>query len=86
MEKKTNGMSIAAIIFAFLMPVVGLILAIIAKKKNSEDTLAKVAFVISLIFVILGFLSAGCYAAILVPSMFNYVEKAQQYGMIILGL
>lgn len=79
MEKKTNGMSIAAIIFTFLIPVVGLILAILAKKKNPDDTLAKVSFVISLIFVILGVLGTACYAAILAPAMFNYVEKANSY-------
>lgn len=61
MEKKTNGMSIAAIIFAFIMPVVGLILAIIAKKKDSDDKLAKAAFIISLVFIILGVVSTvGC--------------------------
>lgn len=63
MEKKTNGMSIAAIIFAFIMPVVGLILAIIAKKNDSDDKLAKAAFIISLVFIILGVVSTiGCFA------------------------
>lgn len=62
MEKKTNGMSVAAIVLAFIFPVVGLILAIIAKKKDSEDKIAKVAFVISLVFLIVGFVSAiGCF-------------------------
>lgn len=61
MEKKTNGMSIAAIIFAFIMPVVGLILAIIAKKNDSDDKLAKAAFIISLVFIIIGVVSTvGC--------------------------
>lgn len=82
MEKKTNGMSIAAIIFAFLMPVVGLILAIIAKKKDSEDKLAKAAFIISLVFIILSVVTTiGCVAcggAILVPSMNDYIEKLQE--------
>ena len=86
MEKKTNGMSIAAIIFAFLMPVVGLILAIIAKKKNSNDTLAKVPFVLSLIFTILSALTVMIFMAILIPAMIGYVDKAREYGMIILGL
>ena len=74
MEKKTSGMSIAAIIFAFLMPVVGLILAIIAEKKNGEDTLTKVAFVLSLIFM-----------ASFIPAMIGCTEKVREYGMIILG-
>ncbi len=86
MEKKTNGMSIAAIIFAFLMPVVGLILAIIAKKKNGEDTLTKVAFVLSLIFTILSALTVMIFMAILIPAMIGYVDKVREYGMIVLGL
>ena len=86
MEKKTSGMSIAAIIFAFLMPVVGLILAIIAKKKNGEDTLTKVAFVLSLIFTILSALTVMIFMAILIPAMIGYVDKVREYGMIVLGL
>lgn len=86
MEKKTSGMSIAAIIFAFLFPVVGLILAIVAKKKNSNDTLAKVAFVLSLIFTILSALTVMIFMAILIPAMIGYVDKVREYGMIILGL
>lgn len=83
MEKKTNGMSIAAIIFAFLFPVAGLILAIIAKKKDSEDKLAKAAFIISLIFTILSVvIIIGCVAcggaAIIIPSMLGYVEESQE--------
>ena len=63
MEKKTNGMSIAAIILAFIFPVVGLILAIIAKKKDADDKLAKAAFIISLVFIIISVVSTiGCFA------------------------
>ena len=63
MEKKTNGMSIAAIIFAFIMPVVGLILAIIAKKNDSDDKLAKAAFIISIVILAIGLVSSiGCAA------------------------
>ena len=86
MEKKTSGMSIAAIIFAFLFPVVGLILAIIAKKKNSNDTLTKVAFVLSLIFTILSALTVMIFMAIFIPAMIGYVDKVREYGMIVLGL
>ena len=86
MEKKTSGMAIAAIIFAFLFPVVGLILAIIAKKKNGEDTLTKVAFVLSLIFTILSALTVMIFMAIFIPAMIGYTEKVREYGMIILGL
>ena len=86
MEKKTSGMSIAAIIFAFLMPVVGLILAIIAEKKNGEDTLTKVAFVLSLIFTILSALTVMIFMAIFIPAMIGYTEKVREYGMIVLGL
>ena len=82
MEKKTNGMSIAAIIFAFIMPVVGLILGIIAKKKDPDDKLAKAAFIISLVFIIIGVVSTiGCVAcggAILAPSMSEYIEKSRE--------
>ena len=63
MEKKTNGMSIAAIILAFIMPVVGLILAIIAKKKDPDDKLAKAAFIISIVILAIGLVSSiGCAA------------------------
>lgn len=63
MEKKTNGMSIAAIIFAFIMPIVGLILAIIAKKKDPDDKLAKAAFIISIVIIAIGLVSSiGCAA------------------------
>ena len=63
MEKKTNGMSIAAIIFAFVMPVVGLILAIIAKKNDPDDKLAKAAFIISIVILAIGLVSSiGCAA------------------------
>ena len=63
MEKKTNGMSIAAIIFAFIMPIVGLILAIIAKKKDPDDKLAKAAFIISIVILAIGLVSSiGCAA------------------------
>ncbi len=63
MEKKTNGMSIAAIILAFIFPVVGLILAIIAKKKDPDDKLAKAAFIISIVIIAIGLVSSiGCAA------------------------
>ena len=63
MEKKTNGMSIAAIIFAFIMPIVGLILAIIAKKNDPDDKLAKAAFIISIFILAIGLVSSiGCAA------------------------
>lgn len=63
MEKKTNGMSIAAIILAFIFPVVGLILAIIAKKKDPDDKLAKAAFIISIVILAIGLVSSiGCAA------------------------
>lgn len=52
--------SILAIIFAFIFPVVGLILAIVAKKDNPEDSLAKAAFIVSLVYLII----AGVYLLI----------------------
>lgn len=66
----TNWKSIVAIIGAFVFPVVGLIFGIIAKKENPDDKLAKVAFILSLIFLIIyvvslvGFIACtGCLAA-----------------------
>lgn len=68
--------------FSGVFAVVGLILAIIAKKKDSEDKLAKAAFIVSLIGVILSVVvGVGCIAiggAILVPSMNDYIEKSQE--------
>lgn len=50
--KETTTLAIIALIFAFLFPLVGLILAIIAK-KNGGGGVATAAFWISLIFTIL---------------------------------
>lgn len=49
----TNWKSIVAIIGAFICPVIGLVFAILAKKEDPNDGLAKLAFILSLIFVIL---------------------------------
>ena len=53
--KEATTLEILALIFAFLFPLVGLILAIIARKQGG-GTLANVAFWISLIFLILAVL------------------------------
>lgn len=52
-----NTKSIVAMILAFIVPIAGLILAVMAKKEDPNDSLAKAAFIISLIFTILGVLS-----------------------------
>ncbi|MCA9342824.1 DUF4190 domain-containing protein [Candidatus Saccharibacteria bacterium] len=62
-KKSTDGLSIAAIILAFFIPIVGLILGIIAKVKSKnagqKNTLATAAIIISsviIVFVFLGFI------------------------------
>jgi hypothetical protein len=52
-----------ALIFAFVFPLVGLILAIIAKKKEGTQ-LAKIAFILSLVFLILTVLFIVLYIAL----------------------
>jgi hypothetical protein len=57
----TNGLSIAGLILAFFIPLVGLILSIIglkqSKENNQSTTLAKVGIILSSIFMVLGFVS-----------------------------
>ena len=64
---KTSGVAIAAIIFAFLFPLVGLILGIIALtqiKKNHEGGkgLAIASIVISVVIMVVGFLAIFGFA------------------------
>lgn len=64
---KTSGVAIAAIIFAFLFPLIGLILGIIALtqiKKNHEGGkgLAVASIVISIIIMVVGFLAIFGFA------------------------
>lgn len=61
MEKKTNPMSVIALILAIIgffsfggTSLIALILAIIAKKNDAEDKLAKAAFIISIITLVGG--------------------------------
>jgi hypothetical protein len=61
--KEENILSILALVFAFIFPVVGLILAIIAKKKEGTQ-LAQIAFILSLVFLILGVLFIILYIAL----------------------
>ena len=51
-SKEATTLEILALVFAFLFPLVGLILAIMARKQGG-GTLANVAFWLSLIFLIL---------------------------------
>ena len=62
MKKHSNGLAVAAMIYAFVCSPVGLIMSIIAKKRHPDDkTLADAAFIISLVFIILFVvLAIGC--------------------------
>lgn len=53
MKKHSNGLSVAAMIYAFVFSPVGLIMGIIAKKKHPDDKLADAAFIVSLVFIII---------------------------------
>ena len=77
--------------FSGIFAVVGLILAIIAKKKDSEDKLAKAAFIVSLIGVILGVIvtiACSAFTAMLAPYVSEYIEKSQELSgyIAVLGL
>jgi hypothetical protein len=65
---ETPILSILALIFAFIFPVVGLILAIIAKKKEGGQ-LAKIAFILSLVFLILWVLFLVIYIAVVASTL-----------------
>ena len=61
MKKHSNGLSVAAMIYAFVFSPVGLIMGIMAKKKHPDDRLADAAFILSLVFIILFILLiVGC--------------------------
>lgn len=62
MKKHSNGLAVAAMIYAFVCSPVGLIMSIIAKKRHPDDvTLANAAFIVSLVFIILFvLLIVGC--------------------------
>ncbi len=54
MKKHSNGLAVAAMIYAFVCSPVGLIMSIIAKKRHPDDKkLADAAFIVSLVFIIL---------------------------------
>ncbi|MBR6695449.1 MAG: hypothetical protein IKL70_03445 [Oscillospiraceae bacterium] len=54
MKKHSNGLAVAAMIYAFVCSPVGLIMSIIAKKRHPDDKkLADAAFIISIVFIIL---------------------------------
>lgn len=60
-SQKTNTMAIIALVLAFIFPLIGLILAIVAKsqiKKTGEggDGLATAALILSIIFLVLEFI------------------------------
>jgi len=59
-SQPSQGLAIAALIFAFIIWPVGLILAIIARKNGNTGGLAKAALIISIVFGVLGILSGGC--------------------------
>ena len=62
MKKHSNGLAVAAMIYAFVCSPVGLIMSIIAKKRHPDDKkLADAAFIISIVFIILFvLLIVGC--------------------------
>ena len=62
MKKRSNGLAVAAMIYAFVCSPVGLIMSIIAKKRHPDDKkLADAAFIISIVFIILFILLiVGC--------------------------
>lgn len=70
MEKKTNVMSVIALICGILgilsfgsTSIIGLILAIIAKKKDADDKLAKAGLICSIIGLVIGVICGiGCIA------------------------
>lgn len=64
-EDKASGLSIAALVLAFFIPLVGLILGIVAKKDAGEKSakLAKAAIIVSVVFMVLNVLVGVLYGA-----------------------
>ena len=51
-----NNFAILGFVFAFIFPIIGLILSIMGMKKSDNQSLAVAGFVISLIFIIICFI------------------------------
>ncbi len=66
-EDKASGLSIAALVLAFFIPLVGLILGIVAKKDAGEKSakLAKAAIIVSVVFMVLNVLVYVLYGAVI---------------------
>ena len=59
---ETPILSILALVFAFVFPIVGLILAIMAKKKEGGQ-LAQIAFILSIVFIAIWLIALIIYIA-----------------------
>jgi len=59
-QQPAHGMAIAALVCAFLIWPVGLILAILARKNGNTSGIAKAALIISIVMGVLGILGGGC--------------------------
>ena len=54
-----SGLSVAAFVLSLLIPILGLVLGLVSRKQNPEDSLAKAAVIIGLIFTVLGVIGLG---------------------------
>jgi hypothetical protein len=67
-KEETPIISILALVFAFIFPLVGLILAIIAKKQEGGK-IAQIAFIVSLVFLIIWLIFLIAYIALFATAL-----------------
>ena len=76
-----KGLSIAAIILAFLMPLIGLILGIIAmvqsKKAGQKNGLALASVIISIVLIIIGIISTVIFVSSMATLGGSAMEAAE---------
>ena len=63
-NQEGQGLAIAALVCAFLIPLVGLILAIVAKSKGNSSGLVTAALIISIAMMVLGIIFVACTGAL----------------------
>ncbi len=53
-KASNSGLSVAALVLSLLIPIIGLVLGLVSRRQNPNDSLAKAAVIIGWIFTAIG--------------------------------
>lgn len=76
-KTSNSGLSVAAFVLSLLIPVLGLVLGLVARKQNPNDSLSRAAVIIGAIFTVLGLIAIGVAYYFIAQNELNCIRGNQ---------